>query len=128
MIRVGTDIVSIERIKEAVTRTPHLAERVFSPEELAFCRSRANPYPGLAARFAAREALRKLHPVFIKAEFHEIAVINDAAGRPYYRFSPELQVRAASKGLISVDLSLSHDDNQAIAVAVAEWKEDEANK
>ncbi|MGE5381067.1 MAG: holo-ACP synthase [Methylocystaceae bacterium] len=125
MLRVGVDLVSVARIKEAVTRTPHLADRVYSTEELAYCRNRANPYPSMAARFAAREALRKLHPVFIQVCYQDVAVEIEDSGRPRYRFSSSLQQKARAAGLISIDLSLSHDGDQAVAVAVAEWKEDE---
>lgn len=128
MIRVGADTISIKRVKEAITRTPQFAQRLYSSEELAYCQSKANPYPSLAARFAAREALRKLHPLFMKTEYREVAVAVEASGRPRYWFSPELQQRAEIAGLLSLDLSLSHDEDQAFAVAVAEWKEDETNR
>lgn len=124
MIRVGADTISIKRVKEAITRTPQFAHRLYSPEELAYCQSKVNPYPSLAARFAAREALRKLHPLFMKTEYRDIAVEIDAAGRPRFWFSPELYQKAKAAGLLSLDLSLSHDEDQAFAVTVAEWKED----
>lgn len=125
MVRVGVDIISITRVKEAIIRTPHLAERIYSPEELSYCRAKADPYPGLAVRFAAREALRKLHPLFIHIRYQDVAVELEPSGRPHYWFSADLQQAAAAAGLISLDLSLSHDADQAIAMAVAEWKEDE---
>lgn len=125
MVRVGVDIITVSRIKEAITRTPHLADRVYSPSELAYCREKPDPYPGLAARFAAREALRKLHPVFIPVRYQEVAIELLASGRPYYVFSVELEQKVRAAGMVSIDLSLSHDGDQAIAVAVADWKEDE---
>jgi len=127
MVRVGVDIISITRVKEAIIRTPHLAERIYSPEELAYCRGKVDPYPGLAVRFAAREALRKLHPLFTRTRYQDLRVELEASGRPRYWFSAELQQEAAAAGLISVDLSLSHDADQALAMAVAEWKEDEGD-
>lgn len=123
MVRVGVDIIAVSRIKEAITRTPRLAARVYSPEELSYCMEKLDPYPSLAARFAAREALRKLHSLFIKTRYQDVAVHRDGSGRPYYQLSEELQQKAKTAGLISLDLSLSHDGDQAIAVAVAEWKE-----
>ena len=62
---IGVDIIEIERVKKAVERTPRFLDRVFTSRELVYCMKKANPYPSLAARFAAKEALRKLHPAFI---------------------------------------------------------------
>ncbi len=61
MIRgVGTDIVSVERFRRAGARWgDRFFTRVFTDAELAYCRARKDPYPHLAARFAAKEAVIK---------------------------------------------------------------------
>src|ERR671918_350443 len=56
---IGIDLIEIERIERALERRPRLAERLFTPAELAYARSRARPGRHLAARFAAKEAVIK---------------------------------------------------------------------
>ena len=56
---VGIDLIEIERVERALERRPRLAERLFTPAELAYARERARPGRHLAARFAAKEAVIK---------------------------------------------------------------------
>ena len=56
MIGIGVDVVEIERFRTVLTRTPSMRTRLFRESELADLAGRADPVPGLAARFAAREA------------------------------------------------------------------------
>jgi holo-[acyl-carrier protein] synthase len=56
-LRVGVDIVEVERIAGAVARWgDRFLRRVFTPEELAYCQGNI---PSLAARWAAKEAVVK---------------------------------------------------------------------
>jgi holo-[acyl-carrier protein] synthase len=59
IIGIGTDIIEIERIKEAVLASDRFTLRVFTMEELAYCNNKRSCYPHLAARFAAKEAVAK---------------------------------------------------------------------
>ena len=56
---IGIDVLEIDRLERALERRPRLAERVFSPAELAYAASRRRPASHLAARFAAKEAAVK---------------------------------------------------------------------
>jgi len=52
---IGTDIVDIDRIRNIILRKgQRFLERVFTGVELDYCLARKNPYPCLAARFAAK--------------------------------------------------------------------------
>src|SRR3989304_1985592 len=59
IIGVGTDLVSVPRLRRAVGRRDRLLTRLFTEAEVAECRRRADPAPHLAARFAAKEACLK---------------------------------------------------------------------
>jgi phosphopantetheine--protein transferase-like protein len=50
---MGTDLVEISRLEQALERTPTLRDRLFTPAEATL------PVASLAARFAAKEALSK---------------------------------------------------------------------
>jgi holo-[acyl-carrier protein] synthase len=109
---VGIDLIEIERVERALERRPRLAERLFTPAELAYARERARPGRHLAARFAAKEAV-------IKALGQSVAPreIEVVSGKP-----PALQLhgRAAEvAGDTEIAISLTHSDDTAAAVAVA---------
>ena len=40
---VGIDIIEIERVKEALTRTPRLLQRLFTEQERLYCFSKKIP-------------------------------------------------------------------------------------
>jgi holo-[acyl-carrier protein] synthase len=118
---VGIDIIEIERVKEALTRTPRLLQRLFTEQERLYCFSKKNPYPSLAVRFAAREALRKLHPAFTAgAAFHDVEVLSLEDGRPELLLYGSAAEICREQGIGKISLSLSHSQEQAIAVVIAE--------
>jgi len=55
---IGVDIVEIHRIAKQATN-PRFLQRVFTPQEVAYCRSRKNTAQHFAVRFAAKEAVWK---------------------------------------------------------------------
>lgn len=117
---VGVDLVDITRIEQVIKRTPRFLERVFSPGELEYCMAKANPYPSLAVRFAAREALRKVHPAFIKGiAFHDVEVCKNKDGQPELFLHEPARCKMEEAGIEKLSLSLSHSNDQAIAVVVA---------
>ncbi len=118
---VGVDIVEIERIRVVARRTPRFLQRVFTARELEYCLAKADPFPSLAARFAAREAVRKLDPVFITSTaFHDTEVVVDGNGKPKILLHGGVLARAREAGIKDIALSLSHSREQAIAVVIAD--------
>jgi holo-[acyl-carrier protein] synthase len=118
---IGVDIIEIERVKKAVDRTPRFLERVFTSRERGYCMNKANPYPSLAVRFAAKEALRKLHPALITGvRFHDIEILPGEDGRPQVYLHGEAEQRCCTEGIGKISISLAHSRDQAIATAIAE--------
>lgn len=117
---IGIDIVDIVRIKNVATRTPRFLQRVFTAQELDYCFKKKDPFPSLAARFAAREALRKLDIVFIKGmRFHDTEVAVDKDGKPLLLLNGNALEMAVKAGIKDFAISLSHSQEQAIAVVIA---------
>lgn len=113
-------MVDITRFKAVVTRTPRFLERVFTGNELAYCYAKSNPYPSLAARFAVKEAFRKLHPHFIKGvRFHDVEVVNEANGKPELVLHGQALARYQALSTGALSMSISHTDQQAVAVIAA---------
>jgi len=56
-VRVGTDLIEIDRIRRALERYDRFRERCFTEAERAYCDSRPNPAQSYAGRFAGKEAV-----------------------------------------------------------------------
>ncbi|NLJ72666.1 MAG: holo-ACP synthase [Syntrophomonadaceae bacterium] len=118
---IGVDIVDINRVKLAIERTPRFLERIFTPGEIFYAFKHNNPYPSLAARFAAKEAFRKLHPLFIRGiRFQDVEVINSADGRPQLFLYNNALHQKELANIDKIALSISHAKQQAIATIVAQ--------
>lgn len=116
ILGVGVDIVDIARFTRALERTPKLGERLFTDSE------RELPANSLAGRFAAKEALIKAFGGSGSMTFHDMVVVKDELGKPYFDLSGAAAEMASSKGIDSVHLSISHDANAAVAFVVAEGR------
>ena len=111
-LAVGIDLIEIERVERALERRPRLAERLFTPGELAYARGRARPGRHLAARFAAKEAVIKALGQGVPPR--DIEVVRDEP--------PALQLhgRAAQRaGDTEIAISRTHSRESAAAVAIA---------
>lgn len=110
MIRgIGVDAVPIARVRLALERTPSLARRVFTEQELEVAGTRASREASLAARFAAKEACRKA--LGMTLPWKSVEVVSEER-------VPKLSVQGHDD--LSFHVSLSHTDEIAVAVVVAE--------
>jgi len=57
---IGTDIVEIDRVKDAMERTPTFKTRVFTEREITYVEKKKMPYHSYAVRFAAKKPYLKL--------------------------------------------------------------------
>ena len=120
MIGIGLDAVDLARFRATLARRPALLDRVFSAAELEELGQRADPVPGLAANFAAKEAALKALGLGLGAMvLRELEVLRRAGGAPYIRTSGRAADRAAQAGVSVFDVSLTHTDTVAAAVVVA---------
>jgi len=119
---IGTDIVDIERIRRALSRTPRLPERILTPEEREAFQQSADPAVFLAKRFAAKEAAVKALGTGIGRgiSWQHFAVRHDPLGRPLLLLSGEALIRAGQAGIRHWHLSYSDERTQVVAFVVAE--------
>lgn len=115
---IGIDIIDIERVKKVVCRTPRFLSRIYTGAELDYCLSKKNPYPSLAVRFAAKEAVRKLHPSLSRCRWQDIEVCVCADGRPVLRLHGQAGQAQRAEKLDHPGISLSHSAQQAVAAVV----------
>jgi holo-[acyl-carrier protein] synthase len=113
---VGIDLLEIDRLERALERRPRLAERLFTPSERAYARTRARPAMHLAARFCAKEAVVKA--LALSAwDPHDVEVVG-TGGPPSVQLSGRARQRADELG-VEVTISLTHTGALAGAVAMA---------
>ena len=120
-ILTGVDLCRPERIKKAILRFgDRFLTRVFTSGEIERCSSRPNPYQCYAARFAAKEAgMKILGAGVFDIGFSSVEVVNDGSGKPFLKFMGRAKQRAADLGIYKADISMSHEKDLAIAMAVA---------
>jgi holo-[acyl-carrier protein] synthase len=121
-LRTGVDLIEIARIRSAIARHgAHFLGRVYTPAEQAVCGGRTE---SLAARFAGKEAVAKTLGTGIwrhGIRWTDIEIVRVAeSGEPLLRLHGAAAVRAAELGLGQWSISLSHDRERAIAVAVGQ--------
>ena len=115
MLRCGVDIVEIERVRRCL-ENPRFLARCFTADERALLAGRRHPAPTAAGIWAAKEAFVKaLGTGFAGVGFQDVAVTHDRLGKPQLCLSPRAQALA---GTAAIDLSISHDRTQAVAMVV----------
>ncbi|MBQ5321355.1 MAG: holo-ACP synthase [Oscillospiraceae bacterium] len=116
-MRVGTDIVKIERIEKSL-KSPAFLNRVYSEEERALILEKGAS--SAAANFAAKEAFSKALGSGVRGfSLSEISVLRDEMGKPYFSLSGKAAEKAEG---LKFDVSLAHEKEYAIAFVIA-WEE-----
>ena len=120
---IGTDIVSIKRIEDALFRFgDRFLHRILNETEVAEYAQSAQPARFLAKRFAAKEAFSKAFGTGIGGEiaWHDVAVGHDQRGKPIINSSPQLLTRLAKSDIKNSHISISDESEHAIAFVVLE--------
>jgi holo-[acyl-carrier protein] synthase len=123
ILGVGTDVVSIPRVAQALDRWgERFVNRILTPEErvrYAHTRLKASH---LAKRFAAKEAFSKAIGTGIRPPFrwHSVTVGRDGRGKPGLVPSPDMARHLAEIGVTAAHLSLTDDAGVAMAFVVLE--------
>lgn len=118
MVSVGVDIVEVGRIAGAIERWGlRFLNKIFTPDEIAYCRRKNRPSESFAVRFAAKEAFAKALKVGRVSIWREVEVVRGEGPRP------AVQLHGTARQLVGtrrVDLSLSHAASHAVAVVLVE--------
>ncbi len=113
-MKVGTDIIQITRIEQAVSKHGDAFKRRFlNNSEIVL----ADKIESLAGFWAAKEAIAKALGCGIGSRlgFHDICITKDPRGAPHFTLATEVQkIHSIQKS----SLSISHDGGFAIAVVV----------
>jgi len=114
----GVDLIEINRIRAAIDRWgDKFLQRVYTERELAQYRTRTE---SLAARFAAKEAAIKALslPDGGYISWKNIEILSDVNGKPILNLSGKALQRAQESGVKTLEVSLSHTRENAIAIVI----------
>lgn len=122
-ISTGIDLVHIPRFKKLIDKNGPInmdnpfIKRVFNPEEIEHIIERRDPYPGLAGRFAAKEAVIKaLSSIRKISELKSIVIEGEI---------PAVKIKGSTKKFpsikefkeLTISVSISHDGEYATAIS-----------
>ncbi|MCX7817304.1 MAG: holo-ACP synthase [Syntrophales bacterium] len=119
----GIDIVSVRKIDRIIAHWGEkFVERVFTENEIRYCRSRKRPAVHYAARFAAKESFMKaLGKGFSSGiSLREIEVMRDERGKPFLVFYGRASMIVEQSGVSFIHLSLTHTEEFAVAMVILE--------
>ena len=126
---IGTDIVSIKRIKLSLKKKKFI-KRIYNEQEVLKCKKAINQHNCYAKRFAAKEAFSKALGTGISngINFNEITVLNNKSGKPYINLKGETKKiikKIFKQKKTKISLSLSDEKDYAVAfVTISVWKKE----
>jgi phosphopantetheine--protein transferase-like protein len=118
-LRIGIDAVPLGRIRKSLERHERaFMSKLLTPDEVAYC---AGPrkIERVAGRVAAKEAVMKvLGEGWPAVSWTEVEVLPGGSGRPAVALTGKARQVMGSLGLAAIDVSITHDGDLAIAVAL----------
>jgi holo-[acyl-carrier protein] synthase len=120
---VGIDLVLIGRIETIMEKwEDKFLCRIFSAEEIRYCKERARPAVHFAAYFAVKEAFLKAIGLGMGAgvRCRDIETTHDGKGKPLLKLSGEAKCFLEVMEIRTVQVSISHTDSHATAIVILE--------
>ena len=121
VIGAGTDIVDVARIRDAYERhQERFLRRIFTEAEQSYCFGMKDPFPHLAARFAAKEAISKAFSTGIGRHlgWKSAAIAKGEREQPIVELDEQGAALLTEVGGSEVLISLSHTATLGNAVAL----------
>lgn len=118
---IGIDVVQISRMREVIGRwEERFVRRIFTEGEITYCRSRRDPVPHFAARFAAKEAGLKALGTGLRFGIHwrELEVTRERGQAPILVLHGRSREIGHARGGSRMLLALTHDGDYALAQAM----------
>ena len=117
MIYIGNDIIEVNRIRQSIdSYGDKFIEKVFTAEEIKYCKARKVSEIHFAGRFAAKEAIKKAILSLdnqINLPLKNIEISRHDSGKPIVF----LQVNT-NQYKLKIKVSISHTNQYATAIAL----------
>lgn len=122
-IYTGIDIISIERINEAVSRSEQFKRNIFSKDEIEYCESRKHSGQHFAGRWCIKESIMKMMNKignFDHIRFRDIMVA-EKCGVPGLRLEDDLTqlletILPGRDPFYNISISITHDSSLDTAI------------
>ena len=123
IVGIGVDLIEIDRVKKAhLKHGQHFIDRLFTPGEAKYCLRKADPYPSLAGRFAAKEAVIKAfsHGFGGRWKWIHIEVTRELSGKPTLKLHGIMEELRVQRKINNLHLTLAHSKRDATATVIFE--------
>lgn len=124
MFSTGIDIIKVSRIKEIIDKKQDsFYKKIFTEREIEYIVSKGNDYKTVAGLFAAKEAVSKVIGTGIgKLSWKDMEILHTVSGKPYIQLSKKGQGLLNDINLNSIEITISHEEEYAIAFAIGHHK------
>ena len=113
---IGTDIIEISRIRDAINRTSSFKKKVYTEKEIEYIEKKKEPYASYAGRFAAKEAVSKALGTGVRGfSLSDVEILNDELGKPNVILYNEILKRAKD---LKIQISISHSREYAVSTVI----------
>lgn len=121
-MKLGNDIIEIERIRQAIERSSLFVERVYTPHEIDYCESRnKGRYESFAGIYAAKEAfIKALGTGMRHGSWQDIEIYHDELGAPLIRLQDTFKNIYETLGYTNIHISISHCKEYAMSTVILE--------
>jgi holo-[acyl-carrier protein] synthase len=123
IVGTGIDIAEVDRIAASIQRFGRrFLERVFTPDEIRYCESKANKTERYAGRFAAKEAAMKAIGTGWNrgVAWQDVEVKRVPGERPTVIFHRQAAEFFQQLGAVRAHLSITHTQQYAMAQVILE--------
>ncbi len=123
IVGLGVDLIEIERVKQAhLKHGQRFIERLFTRGESEYCLRKSDPYPSLAGRFAAKEAVIKAfsHGFGGRWKWTQIEVVREISGKPTLKLTGIMEKLRSQRKIDRMHLTIAHSKRDATATVIFE--------
>ncbi len=123
IVGTGIDIAETRRIEESFKRYGNrFRDRIYTPQEIAYCERFKNRAERYAARFAAKEAAFKALGTGWRSgiRWKDVEVTHLPSGKPELSLQGRARECAWSLGVTRAAVSLSHAEHYVVAQVIFE--------
>ncbi|MGH9326283.1 MAG: holo-ACP synthase [Terriglobia bacterium] len=123
IIGTGIDIAETRRIEQSFRRYgDRFRDRVYTPQEIAYCERFKNRAERYTARFAAKEAAFKALGTGWRSgvRWVDVEVTHLPSGKPELSLQGRAREFALGLGVTRMSISLSHADHYVVAQVIFE--------
>ena len=121
-MKLGNDIIEIDRIRCAIEKSKSFRDRVYTSHEIDYCESRKKGrYESYAGIYAAKEAfIKALGTGMRHGSWQDIEIYHDELGAPLIRLQDTFKEIYETFGYTDIHVSISHCKEYTMSTVILE--------